>query len=122
LTGVKDAAYRAGRRTPPGSESALDAAAARQSAIPRDLLELPLGSARGAAAQARATPDPRALRDANKIQNCRGDMLAAVRRIYAHGIDVLAGFIIGCAAKEDWSRACRTATTPGWAPTSFRSI
>ncbi len=41
------------------------------------------------------TPDPRALRDANKTQNCGGDMLEAVRRLYANGIDVLAGFIIG---------------------------
>jgi radical SAM superfamily enzyme YgiQ (UPF0313 family) len=41
------------------------------------------------------TPDPQALREANKMQNCGGNMLDAVRRIYAHGIDVLAGFIIG---------------------------
>jgi radical SAM superfamily enzyme YgiQ (UPF0313 family) len=41
------------------------------------------------------TPDPAALREANKTQNCNGDMLAAVRRLYANGIDVLAGFIIG---------------------------
>jgi radical SAM superfamily enzyme YgiQ (UPF0313 family) len=41
------------------------------------------------------TPDPQALREANKTQNCGGDMLAAVRRIYAHGIDVLSGFIVG---------------------------
>jgi radical SAM superfamily enzyme YgiQ (UPF0313 family) len=41
------------------------------------------------------TPDPEALRDARKTQNCSGDMLAAVRRIYANGIDILAGFIVG---------------------------
>jgi radical SAM superfamily enzyme YgiQ (UPF0313 family) len=41
------------------------------------------------------TPDPLALRGACKVQNCTGDMLAAVRRIYARGIDVLAGFIVG---------------------------
>jgi radical SAM superfamily enzyme YgiQ (UPF0313 family) len=41
------------------------------------------------------TPDPLALREACKMQNCAGDMLEAVRRIYARGIDVLAGFIVG---------------------------
>lgn len=41
------------------------------------------------------TPDPLALRDAAKTQNCGGDMLEAVRRLYANGIDVLAGFIVG---------------------------
>lgn len=41
------------------------------------------------------TPDPLALREVKKTQNCNGDMLAAVRRIYANGIDILAGFIVG---------------------------
>ena len=41
------------------------------------------------------TPDPLALREAAKTQNCAGDMLAAVRRIHAAGIDILAGFIVG---------------------------
>jgi radical SAM superfamily enzyme YgiQ (UPF0313 family) len=41
------------------------------------------------------TPDPETLRAAAKTQNTAGDMLAAVRRIYAAGIDVLAGFIVG---------------------------
>jgi radical SAM superfamily enzyme YgiQ (UPF0313 family) len=41
------------------------------------------------------TPDPCTLRDAHKGQNAAGDMLAAVRRIYASGIDILAGFIVG---------------------------
>jgi radical SAM superfamily enzyme YgiQ (UPF0313 family) len=41
------------------------------------------------------TPDTGALRQANKTQNTGGDMLAAVRRIYAAGIDILAGFIVG---------------------------
>jgi hypothetical protein len=35
------------------------------------------------------------LREAAKTQNCTGDMLAAVRRIHAAGIDILAGFIVG---------------------------
>ncbi len=41
------------------------------------------------------TPDAQTLREAAKPQNCAGDMLGAVRRIHAAGIDVLAGFIIG---------------------------
>jgi radical SAM superfamily enzyme YgiQ (UPF0313 family) len=41
------------------------------------------------------TPDPATLREAAKTQNCTGDMLAAVRRIHAAGIDILAGFIVG---------------------------
>ena len=41
------------------------------------------------------TPDTQALREAHKTQNCGGDMLASVRRLYANGIDVLAGFIVG---------------------------
>jgi radical SAM superfamily enzyme YgiQ (UPF0313 family) len=41
------------------------------------------------------TPDPETLRAAAKTQNTAGDMLAAVRRIYAAGVDVLAGFIVG---------------------------
>ncbi len=41
------------------------------------------------------TPDPQTLREARKTQNCALDPLSAVRRIHAHGIDVLAGFIVG---------------------------
>jgi len=41
------------------------------------------------------TPDPQTLREAHKPQNTAGDMLAAVRRIHAAGIDVLGGFIVG---------------------------
>jgi radical SAM superfamily enzyme YgiQ (UPF0313 family) len=41
------------------------------------------------------TPDPETLRAASKAQNTAGDMLAAVRRIYAAGVDILAGFIVG---------------------------
>jgi radical SAM superfamily enzyme YgiQ (UPF0313 family) len=41
------------------------------------------------------TPDPETLRAAAKTQNTGGDMLAAVRRIHAAGIDILAGFIVG---------------------------
>ncbi len=41
------------------------------------------------------TPDAQTLREAAKTQNTTGDMLGAVRRIHAAGIDVLAGFIVG---------------------------
>jgi radical SAM superfamily enzyme YgiQ (UPF0313 family) len=41
------------------------------------------------------TPDAETLRAAAKTQNTVGDMLAAVRRIYAGGVDILAGFIVG---------------------------
>ncbi len=41
------------------------------------------------------TPDPETLRAAAKTQNTSGDMLEAVRRIYAAGVDILAGFIVG---------------------------
>ncbi len=41
------------------------------------------------------TPDPASLRETHKTQNVQEDPLASVRRIYAHGIDVLAGFIVG---------------------------
>jgi radical SAM superfamily enzyme YgiQ (UPF0313 family) len=41
------------------------------------------------------SPDEASLMETKKTQNVGGDMLADVRRIYAHGIDVLAGFIIG---------------------------
>lgn len=41
------------------------------------------------------SPDPEILKAARKIQNTREDALTSVRRFYAHGIDVLAGFIIG---------------------------
>lgn len=39
--------------------------------------------------------DVASLQEINKTQNTRQDILAAVRRIYDHGIDVFAGFIIG---------------------------
>ena len=41
------------------------------------------------------TPDPQTLREAAKSQNTAGDMLGAVRRIYAAGVDILGGFIVG---------------------------
>ncbi len=41
------------------------------------------------------TPDEATLRASGKTQNTRTDLLAALHRIYAHGIDVLAGFIVG---------------------------
>ena len=41
------------------------------------------------------SPDPETLRAMRKIQNTHEDPLASVRKIYAQGIDVLAGFIVG---------------------------
>lgn len=41
------------------------------------------------------TPDVDSLKAAGKVQNTRTDLLEAVRRIYAHGIDVYSGFIVG---------------------------
>lgn len=39
--------------------------------------------------------DPAVLRETGKTQNLKMDSLIAIRRIYAHGIDVLGGFIVG---------------------------
>jgi radical SAM superfamily enzyme YgiQ (UPF0313 family) len=41
------------------------------------------------------TPDEETLRASRKTQNMGTDILGALRRIYAHGIDVLGGFIVG---------------------------
>jgi radical SAM superfamily enzyme YgiQ (UPF0313 family) len=41
------------------------------------------------------SPDPQTLKEARKTQNTHEDVLKSVRTIYAHGIDVLAGFIVG---------------------------
>jgi radical SAM superfamily enzyme YgiQ (UPF0313 family) len=41
------------------------------------------------------SPDPASLAETLKFQNTRQDLLTSVRTIYAHGIDVFAGFIIG---------------------------
>ncbi len=41
------------------------------------------------------SPDEGSLIESKKTQNTRVDMLASVRRIYRHGIDVFAGFIVG---------------------------
>ena len=41
------------------------------------------------------SPDEASLRETRKLQNVREHPLAAVQRIHAHGIEVLAGFIIG---------------------------
>jgi radical SAM superfamily enzyme YgiQ (UPF0313 family) len=39
--------------------------------------------------------DPETLKATRKMQNTHEDSLVSVRRLYAHGIDVLAGFIVG---------------------------
>lgn len=41
------------------------------------------------------TPDEASLKETRKTQNLNQDVLASVRTIYASGIDVLAGFIVG---------------------------
>jgi radical SAM superfamily enzyme YgiQ (UPF0313 family) len=41
------------------------------------------------------SPDEASLKETGKTQNLRRDMLSAVYTIYSHGIDVLAGFIVG---------------------------
>ncbi len=41
------------------------------------------------------SPDAASLAETKKFQNTRQDLLSAVRRIYAGGIEVLAGFIVG---------------------------
>jgi radical SAM superfamily enzyme YgiQ (UPF0313 family) len=41
------------------------------------------------------SPDEASLREMRKVQNMRADALESVQRIHGHGIEVLAGFIIG---------------------------
>jgi radical SAM superfamily enzyme YgiQ (UPF0313 family) len=41
------------------------------------------------------SPDEESLRETGKLQNLREDMLTSLRRIYEHGIEVFAGFIVG---------------------------
>ena len=41
------------------------------------------------------SPDEASLRETRKLQNTRVDPLPAVQQIHAHGIEVLAGFIVG---------------------------
>jgi len=41
------------------------------------------------------SPDEESLKETFKYQNMRQDMRASVQKIYAHGIDVMAGFIVG---------------------------
>ena len=41
------------------------------------------------------SPDPASLAETRKVQNLHEDVLTSVRRMYAHGIDVLGGFIVG---------------------------
>lgn len=41
------------------------------------------------------SPDPESLKETKKFQNISHDILASVRKIYSHSIEVLAGFIIG---------------------------
>ncbi|TDR80058.1 radical SAM protein [Paludibacterium purpuratum] len=46
------------------------------------------------------TPNAQSLAETRKTQNLKGDMLTAIRAIYAHGIDVFGGFIVGFDADD----------------------
>jgi radical SAM superfamily enzyme YgiQ (UPF0313 family) len=85
------AAYQAehGRRMRFGTEASLNLA------DDPELLELFRAAGFEWAFLGLETPDAETLRAAAKTQNTGGDMLAAVRRIYAAGVDILAGFIVG---------------------------
>lgn len=41
------------------------------------------------------SPDEASLREAQKMQNTHQDILASVRTVYSHGMDIFAGFIVG---------------------------
>ncbi len=41
------------------------------------------------------SPDQASLKETKKFQNTKEDILSSVRKIYAHGLDIFAGFIIG---------------------------
>lgn len=41
------------------------------------------------------SPDEASLKEAQKFQNTRQDILGSLQAVYAHGIDILAGFIVG---------------------------
>lgn len=46
------------------------------------------------------TPSVEGLKETQKIQNLRQDLLTSIRTIYAHGIDIFAGFIVGFDADD----------------------
>lgn len=41
------------------------------------------------------SPDEESLKETKKYQNTREDILTSIRKIYTHGIDIYAGFIVG---------------------------
>jgi radical SAM superfamily enzyme YgiQ (UPF0313 family) len=41
------------------------------------------------------SPDEASLREAQKLQNTKQDILASLRTVYSHGIDIYGGFIVG---------------------------
>ncbi|HSA59204.1 MAG TPA: radical SAM protein [bacterium] len=41
------------------------------------------------------TPNTESLKEARKTQNLGGDLLSAIRTVYAYGMDIYAGFIVG---------------------------
>jgi radical SAM superfamily enzyme YgiQ (UPF0313 family) len=60
-----------------------------------ELLELFRGAGMGWVFIGIESPDEASLREAQKMQNTHQDILSSVRTVYANGIDVFAGFIIG---------------------------
>ncbi|OGA11960.1 MAG: B12-binding domain-containing radical SAM protein [Betaproteobacteria bacterium RIFCSPHIGHO2_12_FULL_69_13] len=89
LRSLADYQERHGRRMRFGTEASLNLAA------DDELMRLMRGAGFEWVFLGLETPDAQTLREAGKTQNCAQDLLAAVRRIYAHGIDVLGGFIVG---------------------------
>ena len=89
LRSLADYQARHGRRMRFGTEASLNLA------DDPELLELFRAAGFEWAFLGLETPDPQTLREAAKSQNTAGDMLGAVRRIYAAGIDILGGFIVG---------------------------
>jgi radical SAM superfamily enzyme YgiQ (UPF0313 family) len=47
------------------------------------------------------TPVEASLKEAHKLQNRQRSLLDSVRRIQQHGIEVMAGFIVGCDSDPD---------------------
>jgi hypothetical protein len=61
----------------------------------RELLELFRAANFGWVFVGIESTDPASLKETGKTQNLREELLVSVRRLYAYGIDVLGGFIIG---------------------------
>jgi radical SAM superfamily enzyme YgiQ (UPF0313 family) len=89
LRGLIDYQRRHGYRFRLGTEVSINLAQ------DQELLELMRDAGFGWVFVGIESPDPQTLKDTHKTQNTAQDVLESVREIYAHGIDVLAGFIVG---------------------------